>query len=51
MPDVELAGHVLSIAQGFAEKQGDIVYEVTILLAEANPGMRWGMTVQVNFPR
>ena len=51
MPDVELDGHVLSIAQGFAEKQGDIVYEVTILLAEANPGMRWGMTVQVNFPR
>jgi multidrug resistance efflux pump len=51
MPDVELDGHVLSIAQGFAEKQGDIVYEVTILLAEANPAMRWGMTVQVNFPR
>jgi len=51
MPDVELDGHVLSIGQGFAEKQGDIVYEVTILLAEANPAMRWGMTVQVNFPR
>lgn len=51
MPDVELDGQVLSIAQGFAEKQGDIVYEVTILLAEANPAMRWGMTVQVNFPR
>ena len=51
MPDVELDGHVLSIAQSFAEKQGDIVYEVTILLAEAQPGMRWGMTAQVNFPR
>jgi multidrug resistance efflux pump len=51
MPDVELDGHVLSIAQGFAEKQGDIVYEVTILLTEANPAMRWGMTVQVDFPR
>jgi multidrug resistance efflux pump len=51
MPDVDLDGHVLSIAQNFAEKQGDIVYEVTILLAEANPAMRWGMTAQVNFPR
>jgi multidrug efflux pump subunit AcrA (membrane-fusion protein) len=51
MPDVELSGHVLSVAQNFAEKQGDIVYEVTILLAESNPGMRWGMTAQVNFPR
>jgi multidrug resistance efflux pump len=51
MPDLELEGRVLSIAQNFAEKQGDIVYEVTILLAEAEPGMRWGMTAQVNFPR
>jgi multidrug efflux pump subunit AcrA (membrane-fusion protein) len=51
MPDVELDGRVLTIAQGYAEKQGDIVYEVTILLAGSNPGMRWGMTAQVNFPR
>jgi multidrug resistance efflux pump len=51
MPDVELEGSVMSISQSFAEKQGDIVYEVTILLAESQPGMRWGMTAQVNFPR
>lgn len=51
IPDVELEGHVLSVAQGFAEKQGDIVYEVTILLGESDPGMRWGMTAQVEFPR
>lgn len=51
MPDLELDGHVVTIAQGFAEKQGDIVYEVTILLDETDPGMRWGMTAQVNFPR
>jgi len=51
MPEVELKGHVLTISQSFAEKQGDIVYEVTILLTTANPGMRWGMTAQVNFPR
>jgi multidrug resistance efflux pump len=51
MPDAELDGNVLSISQSYAEKQGDIVYEVTILLAEYLPGMRWGMTAQVNFPR
>jgi multidrug efflux pump subunit AcrA (membrane-fusion protein) len=51
LPDVELNGNVLSIAQNFAEKQGDIVYEITILLTESDPGMRWGMTAQVNFPR
>ncbi|HET6847202.1 MAG TPA: efflux RND transporter periplasmic adaptor subunit [Anaerolineales bacterium] len=51
MPGAELDGRVLSIAQNYSEKQGDIVYEVTILLAEARPAMRWGMTAQVNFPR
>ena len=51
MPDVELDGSVLTISQNYAEKQGDIVYEVTILLSEARPGMRWGMTAQVNFRR
>ena len=51
LPEVELDGNVLSISQSYAEKQGDIVYEVTILLAESHPGMRWGMTAQVNFPR
>ena len=51
MPDVELNGHVMSIAQNFAEKQGDIVYEVSILVTTSHPGMRWGMTSQVSFPR
>jgi multidrug resistance efflux pump len=51
MPDVELGGSVHSISQSYAEKQGDIVYEVAILLAESRPGMRWGMTAQVNFRR
>lgn len=51
IPNVELNGHVLSIAESYAEKQGDIVYEVTILLTSAAPGMRWGMTAQVNFTR
>jgi hypothetical protein len=44
-----LAGEILSIGQTYAENQGDIVYEVTILLTDTLPDMRWGMTAAVNF--
>ncbi len=49
LPDQTLKGYVLSIAQNYAEKQGDIVYEVTVLLTDKQPAMRWGMTAQVDF--
>jgi multidrug resistance efflux pump len=49
IPDAHLAGEILSIGQTYAENQGDIVYEVTILLNEAHPAMRWGMTAAVTF--
>ena len=49
MPGIVLKGNVLSIGQGYSEKQGDIVYEVTILLNDKNPAMRWGMTAEVKF--
>jgi HlyD family secretion protein len=42
-------GNVLSVAQSFAEKQGDIVYEVTILMADKDTSIRWGMTTEVKF--
>ena len=48
LPDTTLKGSVLSIGQNYSENQGDIVYEVTILLTDQNPAMRWGMTVEVN---
>jgi multidrug efflux pump subunit AcrA (membrane-fusion protein) len=51
MPDASLSGQVLSIAQNYSEKQGDIVYEVKVLLTDTNPAMRWGMTAQVNFQK
>jgi len=51
LPDVQLKGEILSIAQTYSENQGDIVYEVTILLDDAHPAMRWGMTAAVNFGR
>ena len=49
IPDAELKGEILSIGQGYTENQGDIVYEVAILLADQDPAMRWGMTAVVTF--
>jgi len=49
IPDAVLNGKVLSIGQSYSENQGDIVYEVTVLLADLDPAMRWGMTAVVKF--
>ena len=49
IPGVELNGHILLIGQNYSQNQGDIVYEVTVLLTEKNPAMRWGMTAAVKF--
>ena len=49
LPGVELNGNVLTISQNYSENQGDVVYEVTILLTEQDPAMRWGMTAVVKF--
>jgi hypothetical protein len=46
---VTLKGNILSIAQNYTERQGDIVYQVTVLLTDNNPAIRWGMTAKVNF--
>jgi multidrug resistance efflux pump len=48
-PDVTLKGTVLSIGQTYTENQGDVVYEVTILLTDTHPSLRWGMTASVAF--
>ncbi len=49
LPGKEFKGHVLSISQEFSENQGDVVYEVAILLTNLDPAMRWGMTAVVTF--
>jgi multidrug resistance efflux pump len=49
IPDAELNGKVQSIGQNYTEKQGDVVYEVTVELIETLPNMRWGMTAVVKF--
>lgn len=48
-PGTELKGNVLSIAEVFTENQGDVVYEVVVVLNDTNPNMRWGMTANVAF--
>lgn len=49
IPDVELLGNVVLIGQTFQENQGDVVYEVTVVLPEGHPALRWGMTASVAF--
>lgn len=49
IPDATLKGEILSIGQNYSQNQGDIVYEVRILLTDVDPAMRWGMTAAVKF--
>jgi multidrug resistance efflux pump len=49
LPGVELQGSILSIGQVYTENQGDIVYDVTVMLNDRHPAMRWGMTASVVF--
>ncbi len=49
IPGVTLNGMVQSIAQNYSENLGNIVYEATVLLTDRDPGIRWGMTAEVNF--
>ncbi len=49
LPGVTLRGKVLSVARNYTERQGDIVYEVTVLISDKNSSLRWGMTSQVKF--
>jgi multidrug resistance efflux pump len=49
LPGQELKGEILSIGQTYTENQGDVVYEVIVLLNDTHPAMRWGMTAAVKF--
>jgi multidrug resistance efflux pump len=49
LPGEELNGTILSIGQTYEENQGDVVYEVKVLLNDTHPAMRWGMTSSVTF--
>ena len=49
LPGIALNGEIQTIGQTFSENQGDVVYEVTVVLNEGHPDMRWGMTAVVKF--
>lgn len=49
LPDIKLKGKIISIGQNYSESQGDIVYEVVILLTDKYKALRWGMTAAVKF--
>jgi len=51
LPDVALKGEVESIGALFEERSGDVTYPVKIRLLEADPRLRWGMTVAVTFEK
>ena len=49
LPELSLTGKVDSISSISEVRSGDVTYTARILLDEADPRMRWGMTVTVNF--
>lgn len=51
IPGTTLNGVIESISQAFEEKQGDVVYEVTVALTDEHPDLRWGMTAVVKFEK
>ncbi len=49
LPNKTLKGMIQSVGQTYGENQGDVVYDVTVLLTDTDPAMRWGMTAEVKF--
>lgn len=46
LPDLTLAGTITGISQAYTQQGGDILYTVRIAVADADPRLRWGMTVE-----
>lgn len=49
LPNANLKATVTEIAPVFTSKSGDILYTVKLRLSDADPALRWGMTVEVTF--
>ena len=49
LPDVEMSGVVTAISQSSYTQSGDVIYTVYIKVDEADPRVKWGMTVEVTF--
>ncbi len=49
LPDLALTGAITEISQAYTQQGGDILYTVRIAVADADPRLRWGMTVEATF--
>lgn len=49
LPGVELSGVVTAISNAFIQQGGDILYTVRIRVNDADPRLKWGMTVETIF--
>jgi multidrug resistance efflux pump len=49
LPDLTLNGTVSEISQAYTQQGGDILYTVWITVKEADPRLKWGMTVESTF--
>ncbi len=48
LPGVEMAGTIVRIRSLGENRQGDVVYRVTVRPSESDPRLRWNMTAMVN---
>lgn len=49
LPDVTMMGVVTAVSQSSFTQSGDVIYTVYIDVEEADPQVKWGMTVEVTF--
>jgi len=49
LPDLALEGTVASIGRTSEYRAGEVLYKVTVDVAEPDPRLRWGMTVAMTF--
>ena len=49
LPGVTMNGKVTAISEASYTQSGDVIYTVYIKVDDADPHIRWGMTVEVTF--
>lgn len=49
LPDLALIGTIIEISQVYTQQGGDILYTVRIAVTDADPRLKWGMTVEATF--
>ena len=49
LPDLAINGTITEISQAYTQQGGDILYTVRIAVKDADPRLKWGMTVEATF--